>query len=70
MTIRVFADGPQIFVPSGFTPNGDGKNEILRPVTVGITRINYFTIFNRWGQRIFTTAELLSSSKSSIVEIN
>jgi gliding motility-associated-like protein len=58
MTIRVFADGPQIFVPSGFTPNGDGKNEILRPVTVGITRINYFTIFNRWGQRIFTTAEL------------
>ena len=56
--VKVFVGGPEIFIPSGFTPNGDGKNDILRPVTVGITKLNYFTIFNRWGQRIFTSTEL------------
>lgn len=56
--VKVFVGGPQIFIPSGFTPNGDGKNDVLRPVTVGITRLKYFTIFNRWGQRIFNTTEL------------
>lgn len=56
--VKVFAGGPQIFIPSGFTPNGDGKNDVLRPITVGITQLNYFSIFNRWGQRIFNTTEL------------
>ncbi|HQS23006.1 MAG: hypothetical protein B7Y11_02995 [Sphingobacteriia bacterium 24-36-13] len=56
--VKVFVGGPEIFIPSGFTPNGDGKNDVLRPVTVGISKLNYFTIFNRWGQRIFTSTEL------------
>jgi gliding motility-associated-like protein len=56
--VKVFVGGPEIFIPSGFTPNGDGKNDVLRPVSVGISKLNYFTIFNRWGQRIFTSTEL------------
>ncbi len=57
ISIRVYKNGPDILVPSGFTPNGDGKNDIIRPITIGITKINYFTVFNRWGQVVFTTTE-------------
>lgn len=56
--VRVYTTGPDIFVPSAFTPNGDGKNDILRPLTLGITRLSYFRVYNRWGQMIFTTSEL------------
>jgi gliding motility-associated-like protein len=58
MVIRVYKTGPDIFVPSAFTPNGDGKNDVLRPVTVGISQLSYFSIFNRWGQLLYTTTEI------------
>ncbi|WP_221391164.1 gliding motility-associated C-terminal domain-containing protein [Dyadobacter sp. NIV53] len=49
---------PSIFVPSAFTPNGDGKNEILRLVTNKITALNYFQIYNRWGEVVFYSNQL------------
>jgi gliding motility-associated-like protein len=49
--------GPAIYVPSAFTPNGDGKNEMLRPVYVGIRELRQFAVFNRWGQMVFATRE-------------
>ena len=55
--VRVFKTGPEIFVPSAFTPNGDGKNDILKPITVGIKTLTYFKVFNRWGQMVFATSE-------------
>lgn len=55
MTVRVFKTEPQIFVPTGFTPNGDGQNDVIRPIAVGMTRIEYFRIYNRWGQLVFST---------------
>lgn len=56
--VRVFKTGPDLFVPSGFTPNGDGKNDILKPVGVGIAQLQQFRIFNRWGQLLFSTTQL------------
>jgi gliding motility-associated-like protein len=55
--VQVYNKGPEIFVPSGFTPNGDGKNDILQPVLVGISKLTAFTIYNRWGQVLFTTTQ-------------
>jgi gliding motility-associated-like protein len=45
-------------MPTGFTPNRDGKNDIFKPFTVGVTNLNYFRVYNRWGQLIFSTAKL------------
>ncbi|RYY62949.1 MAG: T9SS type B sorting domain-containing protein [Chitinophagaceae bacterium] len=53
--VVIFKTNPYVFVPTGFTPNGDGINDILRPIAVGVERINYFRVFNRWGEMIFTT---------------
>lgn len=47
-----------IFVPTGFTPNNDGKNDILRPHPYGIKQLNYFTVYNRWGQVVFSTKQI------------
>lgn len=53
--VTVFKTNPYIFVPTGFTPNGDGLNDHLRPIAVGVQKINYFRVFNRWGQLVFAT---------------
>lgn len=45
----------EIFVPTGFTPNRDGLNDVLRATLSGIKELRYFKIFNRWGQLIFET---------------
>ncbi len=55
ITIKVFKTLPTVFVPTAFTPNNDGKNDLLRPIAVGIKEIEYFNIYNRWGQLLFTT---------------
>jgi gliding motility-associated-like protein len=55
MLVKIFRTNPQIFVPTGFTPNGDGLNDVLKPIAVGIDRIEYFRVYNRWGQLVFST---------------
>ncbi|MEJ0105298.1 MAG: T9SS type B sorting domain-containing protein [Bacteroidota bacterium] len=56
--VTVFTTAPDIFVPSGFSPNGDGRNDIIKPICVGISQLNFFRIYNRWGQLIFSTSEM------------
>jgi gliding motility-associated-like protein len=47
-----------LFVPKAWTPNGDGHNDKLFPLTVHIKQLYYFRIFDRWGQLMFETTEL------------
>jgi len=55
--IKVFKTGPTVFVPTAFTPNHDGLNDLLRPIGAGIKSIEYFSIYNRWGQLLFSTRQ-------------
>ncbi len=53
-TILVRKDIP-VYIPSGFSPNGDNINDIL---FIGadlskILRIESFLVFNRWGEAVF-----------------
>jgi gliding motility-associated-like protein len=47
-----------IYVPDVFTPNGDGVNDIIRPITPGIKRFKWFKIYNRWGNLVFESADV------------
>jgi len=55
--VRVYT-GPDIYVPTGFSPNNDGKNDKFTPFPVGMKSYNYFRVFNRWGQLVFSTTKL------------
>ncbi len=54
--VKVY-QGPEIYVATGFSPNGDGRNDLLIPVPVGIRDFHYFRVFNRWGQAIYQSAD-------------
>jgi len=46
-----------IYMPNAFTPNNDGKNDVIRPFYPGTITLSQFSIFNRYGQKVFSTAE-------------
>lgn len=46
-----------IYVPNSFTPNNDGRNDVLRPVMYGIKELYFFRVYNRWGQLVFETSD-------------
>ena len=50
--------GANLFVPTAFTPNGDGKNDVFRVSNVTFQRLQEFKVFNRWGQEIFSTNDI------------
>jgi gliding motility-associated-like protein len=54
ITIKRY-NGPALYIPTAFTPNGDGLNEVLRVIPVGIRHFKLFSIYNRYGERIFYT---------------
>jgi gliding motility-associated-like protein len=44
---------PGYYLPSAFTPNGDGLNDVARPYLVGMKSLKSFSVFNRWGNLIY-----------------
>ncbi|HEY0677180.1 MAG TPA: gliding motility-associated C-terminal domain-containing protein [Chitinophagaceae bacterium] len=58
INIQVFKTKPDIFVPNAFTPDGR-RNNLFRPAkTPGISNLDYFRVYNRWGQLVFSTSEI------------
>jgi len=44
--------------PNAFSPNGDGHNDVFRPIQMGnYHRYHFFRIANRWGQTIFSSTD-------------
>jgi gliding motility-associated-like protein len=48
-------DIDDVYVPTGFTPNNDGRNDDLRPYFGTKYILNEFAVFNRWGEKIYST---------------
>lgn len=55
--VVVFKTMPDIFVPTAFTPNNDGLNDVLRPKLVGMKYFDFFRVYDRWGLMVFNTSE-------------
>jgi gliding motility-associated-like protein len=57
-TIHVVVEGPcpEIYIPTGFSPNGDNNNDYFR----AFGKVNKFhiVIFNRWGEKVFETNDI------------
>jgi hypothetical protein len=55
--VKVFKTPPDIFVPNAFTPSGL-SNSVFRPVPVGISSLQFFRVYNRWGQLVYSTTRI------------
>jgi gliding motility-associated-like protein len=50
--------GNSFFMPNAFTPNGDGLNDIIKPITKGNLVQYQMLIYNRWGELVFSSTDL------------
>jgi gliding motility-associated-like protein len=58
ISVRLYKVTEDIYVPTAFTPNGDGLNDVLRPILLGMKSLTYFRVYNRFGQMVFATDEI------------
>jgi gliding motility-associated-like protein len=56
IVITVIKDENSAFVPTAFSPDGDGKNDILFIRSPRVANLE-FRIFDRWGQEMFFTTD-------------
>lgn len=54
INIKVYK-GPSFYVPSAFSPNRDGHNDEFKYVAVGMSSIDLFQVFNRFGQMVYSS---------------
>ena len=58
ITVKVSADNPGSFLmPTAFTPNNDGLNDCYGIKYWGRIQQLEFSIYNRWGERVFFTKD-------------
>ncbi len=58
VNIKVFNNDSE-FIPSAFSPNGDGLNDIFKIGNLKYSKLEEFSIYNRWGQLVFKTNDPL-----------
>lgn len=60
INVQVEQCNAKVFVPSAFTPNGDGINDVFNPVFSNDYEISdlRLSIYNRWGKPVFQTNSL------------
>ena len=58
INVRVFFLEPGLYVPTAFTPNGDGINNTFKPIALGIRSLDNFVIYNRFGELVFQTKQI------------
>lgn len=46
-----------VIIPSAFSPNGDGNNDVFRPRIYYAIKDYQLSVFNRWGALVFRTSD-------------
>jgi len=47
----------ELTMPSGFSPNGDGRNDVFRPALYGNISQYQLEVFNAWGNLVFASRD-------------
>jgi len=67
INITVKTDCPRvIYFPNAFTPNGDGTNDVFKPLNGAPLEKYNLAIYNRWGQKIFESNNPLNGWNGNI----
>jgi len=55
INIKVYKDNLGVSVPNAFSPDNNGINDRFHPVITGVSIIDHFEIFNRFGQKVYSS---------------
>lgn len=59
------AKNRNVYIPSAFSPNGDGVNDVLYIQSgSNVVKIHNFMVFNRWGEAVFELADFLPNDRN------
>ncbi|MES2629937.1 MAG: gliding motility-associated C-terminal domain-containing protein, partial [Bacteroidota bacterium] len=61
ITKQIYINGVfEVYIPNSFSPNGDGVNDVFKPVLLGGIPESYeLSIFNRWGELVYYTRDYM-----------
>ncbi len=45
-----------VYLPTAFSPNGDGRNDVFRPLFAGAVSHFKFAVYDRWGRQVFESS--------------
>ena len=65
ITLVVECNNAYLLMPTAFTPNNDGTNDVYYPLSFGIKHIKRFAIFNRASQLVFERRNFLPNERPS-----
>jgi gliding motility-associated-like protein len=54
-----------LYIPSAFSPNGDGLNDVFQPVGKYIKTFEMY-IFDRWGMQLYHTTDITQGWKGNV----
>ncbi len=52
IVVLALCEEPYVFIPTGFTPNNDGKNDVFHVIGNNLAEV-HLIVYNRWGEKIF-----------------
>jgi gliding motility-associated-like protein len=61
VTLTLFCNNGNIFIPNTFSPNNDGANDIFYPRGKGISTIRNLLVFNRWGTVVYQRTNIAAN---------
>jgi gliding motility-associated-like protein len=62
--------GPDLYVPSAFSPNNDGRNDEFKFIAVGMKSVELFQVFNRYGQIVYSSTEIMKGWNGKMNGVN
>lgn len=65
VTVHVICNDGNLFIPNTFSPNNDGRNERFYPRGTGISSIKSLTVYNRWGQAVYSRENFSANDAGS-----
>ncbi|MFL9481309.1 PKD domain-containing protein [Chitinophagaceae bacterium LWZ2-11] len=64
LTVHVLCNQGSVYIPSAFTPNSDGKNDVFYVMGSGVKLIKSFKIYNRFGNLVFIKENISANDRT------
>lgn len=58
LQLTVLKECDTLYIPTAFTPNNDGRNDVFKAISYGILQNFHIAVYNRYGQMVFTSNDI------------